>query len=166
MKKSQKIKLEKLMLQCLDEIDEQKAASDNLEETKLLIFNALKSLDIDKYSLEIDDESTSKNKTKNKNFTICKRANISYNITELKKTLDKELLNEVINKTWILSDSKKFQKILKRYGVKFSEIKDCLSCEETVKTAKIQELYDVGEIDLNKIKNCYSLKVTEYLGIR
>lgn len=91
---------------------------------------------------------------------------LTYDIPKLKKKLDKELINEIIDKTYTITDMDAMILLLKKAGVKPSEFKKLITVSEKVNNSKIQQAYSVGDISLNDIKDAYEVKVSKTLQIR
>lgn len=91
---------------------------------------------------------------------------LTYDIPKLKKVLDKELFNEIVDKTYTIADIDAMILLLKKAGIKPSEFKKLITVSEKVNNAKIQQAYSVGDISLNDMKGAYEVKVSKSLQIR
>lgn len=91
---------------------------------------------------------------------------LTYDIPKLKKVLDKELYNEIVDKTYTITNIDAMVSLLKKAGIKPSDFKKLIEVTEKVNNAKIQQAYSVGDISLNDIKDAYSVKVSKSLQIR
>lgn len=91
---------------------------------------------------------------------------LTYDIPKLKRKLDKELFNEIVDKTFTITDIDAMISLLKKAGVKPSEFKKLITVSEKVNNARIQQAYSVGDISLNDIKDAYEVKVSKSLQIR
>ena len=101
-----------------------------------------------------------------KTIILAEKMTIKFNNEKLKKVLGKKLYKKVTNTTITISDFESFKQIMKQYDVPFDEVKDCLDIREEVSNAKINELYKIGEIDLNEIKPCYTASFMNYITVR
>lgn len=93
-------------------------------------------------------------------------SSLTYDIPKLKKALDKDLFDEIVDKTYTISDIDAMISLLKKAGVKPSEFKKLITVTEKVNNAKIQQAYSIGDISLNDIKDAYEAKVSRTLQIR
>ena len=49
---------------------------------------------------------------------------------------------------------------MKEKGIKFSEVKPFLQISEKVETKALENMYEIGEIDLQEISDCYTVNTT------
>lgn len=89
-----------------------------------------------------------------------------YDIPKLKKKLDPELFNEIVDKTYTINDINALIGLLKKAGIKPKEFKKLITVTEKVNNGKIQQAYSVGEISLQDISDAYEVKVSKSLQIR
>lgn len=83
---------------------------------------------------------------------------ITYDVNMLKTKLDKEVFNEVVNKTYMINDYAGMVKYLKSLGASPSDFKKFIEVEKTVDDKKLDQLSELGEITLEDLKGCYSVK--------
>ena len=91
---------------------------------------------------------------------------LKYDVPKLKKKLDPELFNEIVDKTYTITDIDTLVRILKKAGVKPSEFKKLVTVSESVNSGKIQQAYSVGDISLADISDAYEVKISQSLQIR
>lgn len=91
---------------------------------------------------------------------------ITYDIPKLKQKLDPELFNEIIDKSYSITDMPALIQMLKKSGVKPKEFKKFISVSEKVNNGKIQQAYSIGDISLNDIAGAYEVKLSKSLQIR
>ena len=89
-----------------------------------------------------------------------------YDIPKLKQKIDAELFNEIVDKTYTITDIDALISLLKKAGVKPKEFKKLITVSERVNNGKIQQAYSVGEISLQDISGAYEVKVSKSLQIR
>lgn len=94
------------------------------------------------------------------------RTSITYDIDALKKKLDKEMLNEVIKKKYSIVDFDGVVKLLKEYSVPAVEFKKFIEVTPSVDTKSIKLLYDAGELTLEKLRGCYTAKITKTIDVK
>src|SRR5690606_4966352 len=93
------------------------------------------------------------------------RVMIDYYPDKLKESMDPELFNEIVHKTYRISDMRGLIEMLKGYGVSAKEFKKFIQVDESVDKAAIRRLYDTGDIKRQDIKGCYSAKVVKSIKI-
>lgn len=94
------------------------------------------------------------------------RKSIVWNVEKLRKSLDKDLADQVIEKKYIVNNMPGLIKLLKKSGVSPKQFKEFITVEEKVNQQKMNELSEIGEIDREDIEGCYELKEADgYLKI-
>lgn len=94
------------------------------------------------------------------------RKSIIWDVEKLKKKLDNDLVKQIVEKKYIVTDMKGLVQYLKSCGVNPKKFKSYIYVEEKVNQQKMNELSEIGEIDAEDIKGCYELKEAEgYLRI-
>lgn len=86
---------------------------------------------------------------------------VQFDLDKLKKSIDKELLNEIVDKTYTINDIDGLVKYLKSYGVNPKKFKTYLSVEEKVNQKKMNQLSEFGDISFEDIKGCYTVYENE-----
>lgn len=71
---------------------------------------------------------------------------------------DKEVLSQIIDKTYTINDWKKFAKFLKSNGIKAKDIVKFIDVKKDVNNKQIEQLEQIGVITFNDIKGCYICK--------
>lgn len=81
-------------------------------------------------------------------------------INKIKATKDNsdDLLSQIIETKVVISNVSEFKKLLKDNGIKFKDIQPFLSVEKKVIGKKINELSEIGEITMDDIEGCYTMK--------
>ena len=126
-----------------------------IEELKKELISELKKRSDKKYSILSDANVIS--------FRLITRNNILYDIDKMKKKLTKKQRKQLITKNVKVVDYEGFAEIMKKHGVRFEEIRDYIKVEEKVSTEKLKNMFDAGEIDLQKISDCYEIISSDYL---
>ena len=97
---------------------------------------------------------------------VDKVTSITYDTEALRKKLDKELFNEIVDKTYTIVDIEGLKSLLKKAGVSPKEFKKYLHVTESVNGAKLQQAYSTGEIDLKSISGAYNVRLSKSIQIR
>ena len=90
---------------------------------------------------------------------------ITYDIEKLKKRLNKGLFDEVVDKTYTVTNIDAMIALLKKAGIKPKEFKPLIQVSESVNNAKLQQAYSVGEISMNDIAEAYNARISKTLKI-
>jgi hypothetical protein len=95
---------------------------------------------------------------------ISERMDIEYDSGKLAKKLSKDVMDEIVTKTYIIKDIDGLIKLVKKAGIKPQEFKQYLSVQAMVNKQEIKRLYDEGYIKMEDLQGCYTAKVTK--GVR
>lgn len=91
---------------------------------------------------------------------------INYDVDLLKKRLDRELFDEVVDKTYTVTNIDALVALLKKAGIKPKEFKPLIHVDERVNSAKLQQAYSIGDIKMNDIQDAYNARISKTLQIR
>lgn len=160
--KEQECKLKKLLCKLMEAEEQKSQSSAAYEELRGITLKAFKSLKIKDYSF-ISNEATKKEKI---TFFRVKKTLVYYDIAKLKEVLGKKKANKILEKSYSISNYELFKKVMQDYGVPPSELKACIDIKESVDTSKLQRAFELDEIDLKEIKECYTLGVNEFISSR
>lgn len=83
---------------------------------------------------------------------------IIWDIDKLSKKVDKEILNEVVDKTYTINDFDGLVEYLKSCGVNPKVFKKFINVKKEVNNKKVDELGHLGEINIKKLTGCYELQ--------
>ncbi len=91
---------------------------------------------------------------------------IVWNVEKLLKRfkaneVDKEVINQIVKKTYSVSDWSGFVNVLSLHGIKPNEILPFISVEKKVDQKKMNELSEIGEITEEDVKGCYTIEEIE-----
>lgn len=98
-------------------------------------------------------------------FTKAERNKVAYDIAKVKEAIDKKTFNKIVNREF-LADYSKLVELAKKYKISKDEIMNCLTINESIDNKKVNELYNVGEIDLNDLKGTFTIDTNCYLTVR
>lgn len=93
------------------------------------------------------------------------RVTIEYYTDKLKENLDPEIFNEIVVKSYQITDMKGLTKLLKSSGVSPADFKKFIRVDQSVNRSEIKRLYDEKEITKKDIKGCYLAKVSKSIKI-
>lgn len=93
------------------------------------------------------------------------RIDINFDIEKLKNVLDKEVLIEIIDKTFTISDLELVKKAFKAAKMSPEQFKSAIEIKEIVNKQKVNKLYEIGDITTEKIKGCYEAKLIKYITL-
>lgn len=94
------------------------------------------------------------------------RRRVEYLPDKLEERLGKETCREFIDREYIINDIDGLIKLLKDAGVKPKEFKKFIEVRKTVDREKIDKLSDLGDIKIEDIGGCYSVKeISNYLSV-
>lgn len=138
-------------------IDEKEIAENKINKAKQTIIKLLKNTEDGLFEFE---ESQTFGIDFKHRFKLFKTTRINYDIDKLKEKLTKGQKKKLIKKNVSISDFQSFSEIMKQHGIKFSEIEPTLSILEKVDTKQLENMYEVGEIDLTEISDCYEVNTS------
>lgn len=96
------------------------------------------------------------------------KTTIDYDIPALKKKLDKELYDQIVDKKYVISDIEGLKKFINQPDTPFSfiDLKPFISVEKSVNKDQLSNLYEKGELSLDDLDGCYNAKVTKTVAQR
>jgi len=90
---------------------------------------------------------------------------VTYFIDKLKKTLDPDILSEVIERTYSVDDMNGLIKLMKRYKVDPKEFKKLITITESVNKKVLDELFEVGELTMEDLEDCYEVSISARINV-
>lgn len=90
---------------------------------------------------------------------------LKYDTEAMKERFDKEVYNEVVDKTYTIVDIDSLIKLLKKAGVKPSEFKTLIHVDETANKQRIQQLFSVGDITNEQLKGTFTATISKSIQI-
>lgn len=85
---------------------------------------------------------------------------------QLRKALPKETYKKAVDKTVSIKNLNGLIKMLKGYGVPPKQFKEFLDVTEEVNMEKLDQLIEIGEVDMEKLQGCYKVDFDEDIKIR
>jgi len=157
---SKKNSLEKLLLKYLDCEDEFKSSEIEFKAIKVLVQKAFTDLELNNYKIQYANAVCKSNVD---TFTKVKKKNVRYDISLIKKKLKPKVYNKFFDKTYVITDYEYFKKLMQENDVPLENIKNCVSVHELVDGAKLQQMHEVGNVNIKELKGCYTVDTTEYM---
>ena len=96
------------------------------------------------------------------------KTTIDYDIPALKKKLDKELYDQIVDKKYIISDIKGLKEFINNLDTPFSfvDLKPFISVERSVNKEQLSRLYENGKLSFDDLDGCYNAKVMKTVAQR
>ena len=160
-KKKIELVLQRKCKRLLELQNELSICEEEIKNAKKEIIDIMSKGKIDSFFLS--DEENEEIKIK---ITKVKTGRVSYDIPKLKNKLNKKQKKELIKRKITIENFDEFSKVMKERGIKPNEIINLLSIEEKVDTNKLKNMYEIGEIDLVEINDCFTLSQNEYLKVK
>ena len=89
--------------------------------------------------------------------TNVKQRKVDWDIPKLEERFDKELLNQFVKKEYQVNDWENLVKYLKSCGVTPKKFLSFITVSKTVDAKKLDELGELGEIEMEDLKGCYTI---------
>lgn len=130
-------------------------------------------LEQDNFDFEYEPSSNAKRRfglKQNEAFLMsCKRVkpvSIKYDEEAMLRSLKKDEINALFDKSYEIIDMTGLIQLLKSYGVSLKQFKKFISVKQTLSNEKLNHLYEIGVLTLDDLKGCYTVvKKSEYWKI-
>ena len=90
--------------------------------------------------------------------TNVRKKKIFWNLDKLKSRLSKKQYNSVVEKEYTVNDMSGLVSYLKECNVDPKKFKKFIDVSEELNDEKINNLYEMGEVDLGELKGCYEIE--------
>ncbi len=112
-----------------------------------------------------DDSVTFTMGSKNYKVTDVNPKKIIWDVDKLldrfkKRKVSKEITQQVIKKSYAISDWNGFAELLSQHGMKPSDVKPFLTVETKVDQKKMDSLSDVGDLSAEDVEGCFTVENT------
>jgi len=94
-----------------------------------------------------------------------RRVSMNFLPEKLKGKLSKEKFNKVVEKKYVITDYIGVAELLKKYKVPPSEFKQFIDVEMTPKMEAIREMYSLGDLTVEELKDTYEVKISKFVKI-
>jgi len=128
------------------------------------ILEQLDKLETKSYSFTITDEKDESKKNKY-TFTKAEKSKVTYDNEKVKEVVGKKMYSKIVDREY-LADWEKLVELAKKYNISKDEILGCLTINEKINNDKLKNLYEVGEIDIKKLKGTFTIDSSNYLMMR
>ena len=130
-------------------------------------------LEQENFDFEYEPSSNAKRRfglKQNEAFLMsCKRVKpvtIKYNEEAMLKSLGKNEINALFDKSYEIIDMTGLIQLLKSHGVSSKQFKKFISVKQTLSNEKLNHMYEIGVLTLDDLKGCYTVvKKSEYWKI-
>lgn len=130
-------------------------------------------LEQENFDFEYEPSSNAKRRfglKQNEAFLMsCKRVkpvSIKYDEEAMLKSLSKDEINALFDKSYEIVDIAGLIQLLKSYGVSPKQFKKFVSVKQSLSSEKLNHLYEIGVLALDDLKGCYTVvKKSEYWKI-
>ena len=130
-------------------------------------------LEQENFDFEYEPSSNAKRRfglKQNEAFLMtCKRVkpvSIKYDEEAMLKSLGKNEINALFEKSYEIIDMTGLIQLLKSHGVSSKQFKKFISIKQTLSNEKLNHLYEIGVLTLDDLKGCYTvMKKSEYWKI-
>lgn len=130
-------------------------------------------LEQDNFDFEYEPSSNAKRRfglKQNEAFLMsCKRVkpvSIKYDEEAMLRSLKKDEINALFDKSYEIIDMTGLIQLLKSYGVSPKQFKKFVTIKQTLSNEKLNHLYEIGVLALDDLKGCYTVvKKSEYWKI-
>lgn len=111
--------------------------------------------------------STGKEQIKHPDVTafVTTRTKVDYDISSIKKTLDKAIYRKFIKRTYRLN-IKKFKQICSMMNIDYRKFAKAIVISEQIDEEALDKLYENGEITLKDLSGCYDAQVSKSVSFR
>lgn len=101
-------------------------------------------------------------------FGVNKKVETSIEFFEdqIAKNVDKEIYNKVVTKTVVIENLFGLIKLMKRYGVDPTEFKNYIKTIKKVDVEVLDQLIEIGEIEIKDLQGCYKAEFTEDIRVK
>jgi len=97
--------------------------------------------------------------------TVTNRTSIKYDIEKLKEVLDADLFAGITSWDIKIDSPKLFMSTMKSLGLKSKDVRKFATFSRVLDKDKLNQMYDVGEISLKELKECYTANTTSSVKI-
>lgn len=113
-------------------------------------------------------EQSGKSSVSNDECTVYvqERTTVDYDIDAILETLDKELSDQFVDKSYKVTDWARFVSFMKDRGISGKEIKKFFLVEKKIDKEKLGKLYEHGIVSIEDLQGCYEAKVTKSVALR
>lgn len=98
--------------------------------------------------------------------TFVQPKKVNFNVDMVEQILDKELFNEICDKSYTIIDYNGMVKYLKSLGADPKVFKSFIHCEKAINKNKVDQLGNLGDLSMDDLEGCYTVSDgTSYVKI-
>lgn len=90
--------------------------------------------------------------------TVVQQKKVIFNPDMVEQVVDKKVFNQICIKKYEITDYEGLVQYVKELGGDPSKFKSFISCDKTIDNKKVNQLSDVGDIGLDALEGCYTVK--------
>jgi hypothetical protein len=109
----------------------------------------------------------SENDVVNGSYTasVTSRTMVKYDNEKLREVLGDDTFNEITHISVTIDNPYEFLKVMKKCGLSKKQVMKFATLSRVLDKDKLNNLYDVGDITLDKIKSCYTTSTSNSLKL-
>lgn len=96
---------------------------------------------------------------------ICEKKDVSYDLQKAKEILGAKC-KSFVNKKYDVSDFEKLKQLAKEHGISLNDFKSCFNISESVDNKKLEQMYQVGDVDIDDVQEFMEVKTKRYIALR
>lgn len=131
-------------------------------DNKLRIQKYFDKNDVKTINVELDDKIANGTSIV---VTKTEAAHIAYFMDVLKANLPKDTYDEIINKSYSINDIQGMISLVRKAGVDPVEFKKFIVTDTSINKERIKQLYDLGDITKDHLKNAYTAQIVKSIRI-
>lgn len=155
-KTKKNLKITKASLELFKINAEYKLYEEKYKQRKKELQDIIKSSGVNEFAINNGDNNLKVN--------FIESTRINWDVEKLKSKLPKKIFNKIVKKEYKINDFSGLVEYLKKYGVNPKGFSKFINVECKVDNKKVDELGEIGEVNIEDLKDCYSLdKISEYV---
>lgn len=92
---------------------------------------------------------------------------VVYDAEKVENAVGKKLASEIIEKEYTVNDMVGLTAYLKECGVDPKVFKDFIDVSKTVNTAKLEQAYQLGKVEMKDLRGCYDVElISSYIDVK
>ena len=96
---------------------------------------------------------------------VCEKKDVRYDLQRAKEILGAKCKQFTI-KQYDVCDFEKLKTLAKSHGINIEEFKSCFDIKEKVDNKKLEQMYAIGDVDVEDVQEFMEVKTTRYVALR